>query len=374
MANGFGLLADDEGVNPLTGEPVGVGGEPQQIQQQLGARNAGYAAVPSRPGQQPSYMNPQMLAQLYSTMASGADNPAQIGQQYVGAMQQQQALDRQNSPVEQYLRIYGSINPFDYDPNSIADFHDHFVKTGEMNHRLLRERERLSSQEEKWMNEAMQEAQGAEQTMGRMSYLASEFERLGPDMHSGVAGRFTDWVTGLLGKEGQVQALRTEYEQFKNELVVENLPPGVASDTDIAIAMRGWPPSTADPWYIASFMRGMQKLQALKHAQATHKAYYIGRHKNQTGLLEDWNMNRNQLQMEALNRYGGINTPMDDQGNYLELTPQQIDERARQQYLRRHGNTRLRGDAPGQGGRTGQVTPAPAADDLSDEDLVDRWK
>jgi hypothetical protein len=92
---------------------------------------------------------------------------------------------------------------------------------------------------------------------------------------AGVGAKFDEFIKGITGDEDSVTALRTDYRKLRNTLVLGDLPPGVASDKDIEIAMSGYPGDTAKPEYVAGFLRGMGKLNRFKAAQALYNKNYL---------------------------------------------------------------------------------------------------
>lgn len=106
--------------------------------------------------------------------------------------------------------------------------------------------------------------------------LASQYESLAnnisAELASGVRARGEEAVRRFFGSEGQVTRLRQEYLRLRNSQVIQNLPPGVASDRDIQVALEAFPPETADPDLLVRFLRGTAKLQRYDSALASAKA------------------------------------------------------------------------------------------------------
>ncbi len=347
------------------GTPQGAaGGQPRMTPQ-------GLLAMPGaqQPGPMPGGFGGQQgmdrMNQIYGLLAQYADDPTKVGQQYVGAVQLQEQINRRNTPMETFLRMYGNINPYDFEADSIQAFHESFVASGQPNFSLLKRKEELSSTEQGILRDAITRANEREITLGRMSNLADRFEAGGlQGMRSGVIASADEWIKGLVGGQDQYTALRTEYDQVKNKLVVSGLPPGVASDTDIKIAMDGWPGRNAGPEYIASFLRGMMKIQAIEHAQSAHEAGWLSRNRSQEGQLEDWQRNRDVLSQQAIQQFGGVYAPVDAQGN--PLNPQ---DAAMLRYSQFGGAT-----PPGGGGAPAPtLPPGTNLDDVEDSALVDYY-
>ena len=61
--------------------------------------------------------------------------------------------------------------------------------------------------------------------------------------------------------------------------VIKMLPPGPASDKDIALAREGFPKAGADAAYLASFLRGMSKMSAFDAALSNAKAEWVSQDK-----------------------------------------------------------------------------------------------
>lgn len=285
----------------------------QMVQQGL---KLGLAAPPTQGGgqQQQGYMNPESLKEIYGILAQG-NNPAAAGQGYVSAMQTQQRADRANAPMSQWLELYGNINPYDFTVDSLQKFHENTIETGQLKFDLLERVETLSTKEQGFLNEAINSAQDKEMQMSRMINLADRFEQAGMQgMKSGALASLEDWFMKFAGTEDDFRLLKTEYDQVKNTGVMEALPPGIASDKDIEIAMRGWPGATANPEYLSAFLRGMAKMRAFEHAQQAHAARFLSRNRTQQGQLADWQKNRDVLMLKSLDRFGGVYNPLNADG------------------------------------------------------------
>lgn len=170
----------------------------------------------------------------------------------------------------------------------------------------------LSPSEEELMQGYNATAVQASNEAARMGGLADRFaDDQMTGAWQGYGGNFVEWAKRAAGGENEVTALRTEYEQFKNRSVINDLPPGVASDRDIAIAMRGWPTATADPEYISSYLRGMQKLRIVEWAAAQHNQDYLSRTLSPDGMAADWQQNKATAIEDAFTRHGLTLTPQD---------------------------------------------------------------
>ena len=92
---------------------------------------------------------------------------------------------------------------------------------------------------------------------------------------AGAGARATEAMNRLLGTEKEPTALRQEYLRMRNTAVLDMLPPGVASDKDIELALAAFPTETSSPANIAGFLRGMAKLQTYESAINNAQAEWI---------------------------------------------------------------------------------------------------
>lgn len=97
-------------------------------------------------------------------------------------------------------------------------------------------------------------------------------------------------AAGMFGNQDAVTALRGQYEQIKNSQAIKNLPPGPATDRDIEIAMRGFPPANAGKGHIVNFLRGLAKLQDIAAAGDQRRADWISSNGNLGTARRDINV------------------------------------------------------------------------------------
>lgn len=136
----------------------------------------------------------------------------------------------------------------------------------------------LSEDAKKLINQSVTTATNLKSLSNQYRVLA---DSITTDMASGAAGKASEKVKGIFGSEDNVTRLRQEYRRLRNSQVLNNLPPGVASDRDIQIAMEAFPSDTADPALIASFLKGVAKLQDYDASINEAKAEWV----NSVGTL-----------------------------------------------------------------------------------------
>lgn len=173
---------------------------------------------------------------------------------------------------------------------------------------VSKEGQDLSSHMEKRLSMASDEAITSASTARNYEGLAQDFQQL--QVAGGQAGKWSERYKQLTGQEDGVSALRQQYRQIRNSEVVKNLPPGVASDKDIELAMSGFPPDTANPEYIASFMRGLSKLAQFRAEYADFRARYISENGHERDMLKTWKAQ--QQERSDTPKAAGANLSIDD--------------------------------------------------------------
>lgn len=275
------------------------------------------------------------LNQIYGIMAEGADRPAAVGQGYVQATQRQQVLDRENQPIEQFLKLYGNVNPYDWSAPSLQKFHNNYIQTGQLQFDMLEPKKALTSEENKAILQADEKMYNAGTAIGRMGSMVDRFDaaaRSG-DYKQGILGSVEEWISqNITGNVEDTEALKQEWRDLKNKEVIDKLPPGVASDKDIAIAREGWPGPNVSPAYLAAFLRGMQKYRVMDFAYQRHRSHYIGTEETVQGLSTDWLENRRAWISDAMaNNDLQLYQPRNPDGSDM------TNEQAAQFFYRREG-------------------------------------
>mgnify|MGYP003640820722 CR=1 FL=1 len=124
----------------------------------------------------------------------------------------------------------------------------------------------------KLINESATLAAVSKQSANQMNDLAKRIEDLGG---YGAASRLGEFAKKTFGAEGYETSLRQEYTRLRNQAGIKSLPPGPATDKDIALALKGFPEDTSNAKSIASFLRGMAKLQEIDAASNNAKTDWL---------------------------------------------------------------------------------------------------
>ena len=125
----------------------------------------------------------------------------------------------------------------------------------------------------KLVNESAVAAATSKQSADQMNDLAKRLEAAGGGY--GAFSNASELVKKGLGLQGGLTQLRQEYTRLRNTSAVKSLPPGAASDADIKLALQPFPSENADAKYMASFLRGMAKLQDIESAVANAKTDWL---------------------------------------------------------------------------------------------------
>jgi len=125
----------------------------------------------------------------------------------------------------------------------------------------------------KLVNESAVTAAASKQSADQYNDLAKRLDAAG-----GGYGAFTsarDFLNKSFGTQNSMTQLRQEYTRIRNSAAIKSLPPGVATDKDIELALKGIPPENADASTMASFLRGMGKMQDIEASVANAKTDWL---------------------------------------------------------------------------------------------------
>ena len=94
-----------------------------------------------------------------------------------------------------------------------------------------------------------------------MELLARDLTQI--DIGGGVTSTTSEKFKQVLGSQEAVTDIRRRFRGFRASQAVSNLPPGVASDKDIELALSGFPAENANSQTIQSFLAGQPKVARL---------------------------------------------------------------------------------------------------------------
>ena len=132
--------------------------------------------------------------------------------------------------------------------------------------------------------------------------LAGRYLQMDPQ--GGILGSVYGTWKGLIGSEDDVSRLKTEANELINSGIVASLPPGPASDKDIAIMSKGFPDAN---WNATEIAEWMQAYARIKRVEAKYQSGYAKwlseRGGDSSGYDEEFN--RQMQTDEAAQAYAG---------------------------------------------------------------------
>ncbi|MGE8451376.1 MAG: hypothetical protein ACN6OP_12295 [Pseudomonadales bacterium] len=127
----------------------------------------------------------------------------------------------------------------------------------------------------------------AENKIGKYNSLANDIEN--SNLRGGVfGGSWAEKVKEITGSQDSVTELRKEFAQARATQASANLPPGSASDADVALALGPIPSDNANKQQLASYLRGQAKLAKINADFHNFKADYISNTGSERGMLQAW--------------------------------------------------------------------------------------
>lgn len=130
----------------------------------------------------------------------------------------------------------------------------------------------MTADARKIVNEATANSVVASNSAVQMRGIADQFEKADPRSIGAGVG---EALATFTGQQDYVSQLRKEYTRLRAGQVNALLPPGPASDKDIANAQAGFLPATANSKQVASFLRGMAKMQEYQSKYEDNRAQWV---------------------------------------------------------------------------------------------------
>lgn len=123
--------------------------------------------------------------------------------------------------------------------------------------------------------------------------LANRYASLAPT--GGVLGNALSSFKSIVGGQDEVSSLKTEFERLVNTGIINSLPPGVASDRDIALIKKGFPDSSWSPKEIERFLKAVAKIAAYDSEKNMFKSEYSRNNGGlETGMTRAWRQKINE--------------------------------------------------------------------------------
>jgi len=136
--------------------------------------------------------------------------------------------------------------------------------------------------------------------------LASQVEDAG--IQGGWGGRGEEILKEITGQQDFKSQLRRDFYAIRGAEVVNNLPPGAASDPDVQMAKAGFPSDNAGSGEIAQFLRGLSKIKEFEKKYNEFKADFISENGSERGMLQAWK--GKDIKLDTTERTLNLNSPV----------------------------------------------------------------
>jgi hypothetical protein len=147
-------------------------------------------------------------------------------------------------------------------------------------------KKKLSSKAEKAIIDSQDAFFKSRESARKMELLASDFQRL--SVGGGLSASVSESLKDILGSQDEVTAARKRFNAIRSSQATSNLPPGPASDKDIALALSGFPKENANATQVIGFLKGQAKLARISEKFNEFKAEFISDNDSVKGLIRAW--------------------------------------------------------------------------------------
>ncbi|MBH9661995.1 hypothetical protein [Burkholderia multivorans] len=142
----------------------------------------------------------------------------------------------------------------------------------------------LSESQQKSVNDAQNAALTAQQTYQKTNALLNQLANA-PEFSAGLGATFNDWLAKATGNPYEGQQLRNQLKQFVNSTILNELPPGSASDKDVQLVRNGTPSDTADKKTWKAYISAVANVQQAAAVAAQIRADYLTANRGSLGPL-----------------------------------------------------------------------------------------
>jgi len=154
-----------------------------------------------------------------------------------------------------------------------------------------KEGQQLSGFSEKQIATASDEYNNASSAAGRYATLAEQIRA--KSIGGGLPSSWAETLKDLSGNQDEITQLKRSVMEVVNSEAIKALPPGPATDRDIALVREPFPTARANGEYIANWLGAVARLNEKRAQYAEHKAQFIaqnGGQRNAQGetVLSSW--------------------------------------------------------------------------------------
>lgn len=209
----------------------------------------------------------------------GPKTQAEIGK--IKAETEQTEIENEWLPDEKQWSIENVQSQIEYRAGQLGLERDKLETNTQLKlEELGQSQTKLSPGAEKLVNDLVTDSAAAQTQSQKLNSLADRYAK-----EAQAGGIWTKGWAGFKRATGfsndEQNAMMREYDRLINSEVLKALPPGPATDKDIEMARKGFPPSNADSTTITTFLRGVAKMSEVDAAHKQMKAEWV----NQNGQL-----------------------------------------------------------------------------------------
>lgn len=156
---------------------------------------------------------------------------------------------------------------------------------------ISKEGQQLTGFSEKQIATASDEYNSASQAAGRYATLAEQIRA--KSIGGGLPSTWAETLKDISGNQDEITQLKKSVMEVVNSEAIKALPPGPATDRDIALVREPFPTARANGEYIANWLGAVARLNEKRAQYAEHKANFIaqnGGQRNAQGetVLSSW--------------------------------------------------------------------------------------
>ena len=137
---------------------------------------------------------------------------------------------------------------------------------------------------EKAIGEVDSRIQQSDEHIYELRTLGEDLDSVKDEWTAGMQGKLGEEWKELTGAQDKVTAVRTQYRRIRNALAVQNLPPGVASDKDIAMVLEGFPSDFTNYEELRKYITAMERAEKKIKAYHQYESNWLSTKKTRTGM------------------------------------------------------------------------------------------
>jgi hypothetical protein len=145
----------------------------------------------------------------------------------------------------------------------------------------------LGAADKKAIRQASEESAKARGLALTAKTLRDKYQQEKPS--AGFFGVMAETWKEFVGGQDEITILKRRYNELKNSLAMSNLPPGAASDADVALALAGFPDANTNAITMERYLDGLYKASVVQQEFNNFYAKYLSDNAgDSSGVEEEW--------------------------------------------------------------------------------------